>query len=75
MWQQCFWVWELLCQGYKPIKEITKSYLEDGELKFRFYAGKSGYLNLNEIIYLQNKYEAYTEKYTWTDMIYGLKLL
>jgi hypothetical protein len=66
---------ELLCQGYKPIKEITKSYLEDGELKFRVLRWKVGYLNLNEIIYLQNKYEAYTEKYTWTDMIYGLKLL
>lgn len=66
---------ELLMQGYKPIKEIAKRHLQNEGIEFEINRWKVGYLNLNEIAYVQRKYEEYTEKYTLEDVIYGQKLL
>ena len=62
-------------QGYKPIKEIAKRHLQNEGIEFEINRWKVGYLNLNEIAYVQRKYEEYTEKYTLEDVIYGQKLL
>lgn len=66
---------DLLREGYKPIKEIVEGPSPQGEAGFKVSCWKVGYLELNEIAYVQEKYNAFIREYTPEDIIYGRKLL